>query len=58
LKRYPGNGDPVFFDAEDCQKANDQMEALFRNHTIAWTHTDNKYKMFIGAFQQIEKALR
>jgi hypothetical protein len=58
FKDLPGEWKSFFFDAADCQKANDQMEDLFRNHTIAWAHTDNKYKLFIGAFQQMEQALR
>jgi len=47
-----------FFDEEDCKKANDLIEDIFHHKTIAWAHTDNKYKMFIGAFQQMEQFLR
>jgi hypothetical protein len=48
----------LFFDEEDCRKANDLIQDIFRNKTIAWANTDSKYKMFIGAFQQMEQYLR
>ena len=47
-----------FFDDEDCRKANDMLRDIFEHKTIAWAHTDSKYKMFIGAFQQLEQFLR
>jgi hypothetical protein len=47
-----------FFDIEDCQKANDQIREIFQHRTIAWAHTDNKYKMFLSAFQQMENFLQ
>jgi hypothetical protein len=54
----PGEWKSYFYDAADCQKANDLMKDVFQNHPIAWAHTDNKYKLFIGAFQEIQHALR
>jgi hypothetical protein len=47
-----------FFDEEDCRKANDVIRDIFQRKSIAWAHTDNKYKMFLGAFQQLEQYLR
>lgn len=47
-----------FYDAADCEKANDLMKDVFQNHRIAWANTDNKFKLFIGAFQQIQQGLR
>ena len=47
-----------FFDEEDCRKANEIIGDIFRRQTIAWANTDSKYKMFIGAFQQLEQYLR
>jgi hypothetical protein len=47
-----------FYDSTDCRKANEVLEELVRTHTIAWAHTDNKYKMFISAFQQMEHFLK
>ena len=47
-----------FFDEEDCRKANEMIEDIFRHRTIAWANTDSKYKMFIGAFQQMEQFLQ
>jgi hypothetical protein len=46
-----------FFDDEDCRKANDILTDIFHHQTIAWGNTDSKYKMFLGAFQQLEKFL-
>jgi hypothetical protein len=43
-----------FFDAQDCEKANDMITDIFQKKNIAWAHTDNKYKMFISAFQQLK----
>ena len=47
-----------FFDAEDCKVANNLMSEAFQFHEVSWAHTDNKYKMFIGAFQQVKKFLQ
>jgi hypothetical protein len=47
-----------FYDSSDCARSNAILEELVRTHTIAWAHTDNKYKMFISAFQQMEQFLR
>ena len=46
-----------FYDEEDCRKANDRIEALFDSNSIAWPHTDNKFKMFISAFQQLKQKI-
>jgi hypothetical protein len=47
-----------FYDDEDCRKANDMLKDIFENRTISWAHTDNKFEMFMGAFQQMEQYLR
>ncbi|HEV3250051.1 MAG TPA: hypothetical protein VGZ71_03810, partial [Puia sp.] len=55
LKSYdqlPKEWKLIFYDEEDCQKANDQLKYFIENNTIGWPHTENKYKMFISAFQQ------
>ena len=54
----PATWKSYFFDEEDCQKANAIIKDIFDHQTIAWAHTDNKYKIFIGAFQQLEQFLR
>ena len=46
-----------FFDEQDCQKANDLIKDIFEKSDIAWAQTDNKYKMFISAFQQLEQKI-
>ena len=58
LSDQPGRWKSYFFDEEDCQKAYDIMKNIVSNDHIAIPHTDNKYKMFIGTFQQLENALR
>jgi hypothetical protein len=46
-----------FYDTADCRIANNMIEAVFTKNDIAWAHTDSKYKMFIGAFEQLEQML-
>jgi hypothetical protein len=47
-----------FFDDEDCRIANNILYELFQFKSISWPHTDNKYKMFLGAFQQMQQLLK
>jgi hypothetical protein len=47
-----------FYDSSDCRKANDILIDIVQTHNIAWAHTDNKYKMFISAFQQMQQFLK
>jgi hypothetical protein len=47
-----------FFDDDDCRKANDILKDIFEHQTIAWSNSNSKYKMFPGAFQQLEGFLR
>ena len=58
LADQPGRWRSYFFDEEDCQKAYDILANIVSKREIAIPHTDNKYKMFIGMFQQLETALR
>jgi len=51
----PARWRSLFFDEDDCRKASGMIQDIFRNKTIAWANTDSKYKMFIGAFQQLEQ---
>lgn len=46
-----------FYDTADCRIANNMIEDVFTHNDIAWAHSDNKYKMFIGAFEQLEQML-
>lgn len=48
----------LFFDEEDCVRANQILEKEIRKNTIGWAQTDNKYKMFIGAFQQLQNNMK
>ena len=47
-----------FYDEDDCRKANEVLKDIFENRTISWAHTDHKFEMFMGAFQQMETYLR
>ncbi|HKB43589.1 MAG TPA: hypothetical protein VKC90_04340 [Chitinophagaceae bacterium] len=47
-----------FYDQEDCNKANELIKNIFEHHEISWANTDNKFKMFISAFQQLQQQLR
>ncbi len=47
-----------FFDVEDCKIANNLLHEVFNFHEISWAHTDNKYKMFLSAFQQLQQFLK
>lgn len=47
-----------FYDDADCRKANAMIKTVFDKHDIAWAHTDNKYKLFISAFQQLQQFLK
>ena len=53
----PLNWKNYFFDSTDCKLANDMLKDVFTHNDIAWAHTDNKFKMFIGAFEQLEQML-
>jgi hypothetical protein len=54
----PDKWKAYFYDDEDCQKANALLKDIFTRQNIAWANTDNRFKMFIGAFQQLEKFLQ
>ena len=58
IEDLPAEWRSYFFDAEDCQKANDMIKDVFDHQNIAWAHTDSKYKMFLSAFQQMENFFR
>lgn len=61
LKPYdalPAAWKSYFYDSADCRKANDRMEYIFNHYNIAWGNTDNKFKMFISAFQQLGRRLK
>jgi len=55
FNQLPATWKSYFYDEEDCRKANDKISQLFSKNAIAWPHTDNKYKMFLSAFQQIKQ---
>ncbi|MBS1915249.1 MAG: hypothetical protein JST87_03170 [Bacteroidetes bacterium] len=46
-----------FYDDDDCKKANLMIKQIFHNGGINWTHADERYKMFMLAFQQMQEKL-
>lgn len=46
-----------FYDEEDARRANNQMAYVFNDKDIAWGNSDNKFKMFLSAFQQLSRHL-
>ena len=57
FEELPASWRSYFYDEEDCQKANNMIKEIFEKENIAWAQTDNKYKMFISAFQQLEQKI-
>jgi hypothetical protein len=61
LKSYqnlPETWHTYFFDEEDCGKANDLMQDILEHNNVAVPHTQDKYKMFVSIFQQLEHLLK
>ena len=58
FEELPAAWKNYFFDAADCQAANEKIKQVFDKRAIAWPHTENKYKMFISAFQQLQQQLK
>jgi hypothetical protein len=54
FRSVPLHGKNILYDAEDCQAANEKIKQLIESNTIAFTHTENKYKTFISLFQQLQ----
>lgn len=55
--KWPSEWTSLFYDDEDSRKAYDKLNYFFEHDHIAWANTDNKYKMFISAFQQMQQKL-
>jgi hypothetical protein len=47
-----------FFDEEDCNMASKLVQDIFEHREISWPKTENKFKMFISAFQQLQQQLK
>ncbi|HTL10142.1 MAG TPA: hypothetical protein VL307_17830, partial [Chitinophagaceae bacterium] len=57
FEELPAAWKNYFYDEEDCRAANEKIKYIFDNNLLAWPHTDNRYKLFIAAFQQLQKQL-
>jgi hypothetical protein len=58
FSELPREWKSYFYDDEDCQKASNMIRSVFEKKDIAFAHTENKYKFFLSAFQQLERQLR
>ena len=47
----------TFYDMEDCRIAWNKLHYFFTNESIAWAKTDHKFKMFVSAFQQLQRKI-
>ncbi|MDP4261756.1 MAG: hypothetical protein Q8941_04435 [Bacteroidota bacterium] len=47
-----------FYDEEDCRNASAIIKNIFDHKDIAWANTDNRFKMFISAFQQLQQFIK
>jgi hypothetical protein len=47
-----------FFDKEDCNNASKIVRDIFDYHEISWPTTENRFKMFVSAFQQLQQQLK
>jgi hypothetical protein len=47
-----------FYDEEDCNRANEITKEIFDKNDISWVRTDNKFKMFVSAFQQLQQQVK
>lgn len=47
-----------FYDAEGSRKAYDKLNYFIQHDNIVWANTDNKFKMFISAFQQLQQKVQ
>ena len=57
LKSYnelPKKWHSYFYDSEDCRRANNMIYEVMQFHQITLPQTENKYTMFISAFQQLQ----
>jgi hypothetical protein len=61
LRKYenlPDEWKAYFFDEADCQKAYDLLRDALSQHKIVIEHKEDKYKMFISMFQQLQLQLK
>jgi hypothetical protein len=54
----PARWRSFFYDDDDCTKANLLIKKIFHSGAIKWSHADERYKMFMLAFQQMEEELK
>ncbi len=47
-----------FYDEEDCKKASGMLEDIMLHKNMAISSSQNKYKVFIGIFEQMERYLK
>jgi len=58
LKRWeelPQTWKSYFYDSADCKKVDQLIKHTFRHNDIDWPKSENKFVIFLGAFQQVQK---
>ncbi|HYE53482.1 MAG TPA: hypothetical protein VD996_01515 [Chitinophagaceae bacterium] len=58
LKKWddlPAAWKSYFYDEEDCRKVDALIKHIFRHNDIDWPKSENKFVIFHGAFQQVQK---
>lgn len=58
FEQLPQTWKSYFFDEEDCNTASKIIRDIFEHHEISWPITENKFKMFVSAFQQLQQQLK
>ncbi|WP_276480895.1 hypothetical protein [Paraflavitalea pollutisoli] len=57
FERWSAEWNGHFFDEADAYKAWEKLHYFFTYKRIAWAKSDNKFKMFISAFQQMQNKM-
>lgn len=58
MDQLPKKWIELFFDKDDCVRANGILKNIFEQNNIEVPHTANKYKLFISLFGQMQRMLR
>lgn len=46
-----------FYDSTDCKLAYDKLNTLLQKEDIDWPTTDNRFKLFVSAFKQLQRKI-
>lgn len=57
LEEWDPEWSSLFYDREDATIAWNKLHYFFTFEKIAWAKTDHKFKMFVSAFQQVQRKI-